>query len=170
MGRKAKITSADKIERERRTAAILEMRLAGYSLRAIGEAQRPPVSGVAIYKTISKALERMADEATEHIRRIELLRLDEMMLSIYPAASAGDLVAIDRMLDIMRRRSRLLGLDTPVRWAPSVAPGVAPGAGDEFTSSPVGIMIVNNPEIKRLKWLEAVLEERGEPPRSTTLN
>ena len=31
-------------------------------------------------------------------------------------------------------------------------------------------MIVNNPEIKRLKWLEAVLEERGEPPRSTTLN
>ena len=132
MGRKAKITSADKIERERRTAAILEMRLAGYSLRAIGEAQRPPVSGVAIYKTISKALERMADEATEQIRRIESLRLDEMMLSIYPAASAGDLVAIDRMLDIMRRRSRLLGLVARPhrRWAPSsrCCSGVAPGA------------------------------------------
>ena len=168
MGRKAEITHPRRIERERRTAAIMEMRLAGHSLRAIGEAQRPPVSAVAIYKTISKALERMADEATEHIRRIESLRLDEMTLTVFPAASAGDLVAIDRLLDIMRRRARLLGLD--VRWAPGVAPGVAPGAGDEFTPSPVGIMIVNNPQIEHLRRLEATLEERGPPPRSTTLN
>ena len=78
MGRKAKITSADKIEREHRTAAIMQMRLEGHSLRAIGEAQRPPVSGVAIFKTIKRAIERMADEATEQIRRIESLSLDEM--------------------------------------------------------------------------------------------
>jgi hypothetical protein len=166
MGRRATITSARRIERERRTAAIMQMRLEGHSLRAIGEAQRPPVSGVAIFKTIRKAIERMVDEATEQIRRIESLRLDEMTTVVYPAASAGDLVAIDRMLDIMRRRARLLGLDTPVRWAP----GVAPGAGDEFTTSQAAIEIVGGPDLERVRRLEVALEERGQPPRSTTLN
>ena len=68
MGRKAKITSARRIERERRTAAIMQMRVEGHSLRAIGEAQRPPVSGVAVFKTISKAIDRMVDEAVEQAR------------------------------------------------------------------------------------------------------
>ena len=163
MGRKAKITAADKIERERRTAAIMQMRVEGHSLRAIGEAQHPPVSGVAIFKTIRKAIERMVDEAVEEARRIESLRLDEMTAVVYPAASAGDLVAIDRLLDIMRRRTRLLGLDMPVRWAPGV------GVSGDSDPSTVGIEIVNNPEIERMRRLEAALEALGEPPRVTSL-
>jgi hypothetical protein len=164
MGRRARITSADKIERERRTAALMQMRVEGHSLRAIGEAQHPPVSGVAIYKTIRKAIERMVDEAVEQIRRIESLRLDEMLSAIYPAASAGDLVAIDRMLDIMRRRARLLGLDTPVRWALGAS-------GDSYgPDTPTGVEIINNPEIEHVRRLEAALEGRGPPPRTTSLN
>jgi hypothetical protein len=160
MGRRAEITSARRIERERRTAAIMDMRLAGYSLRAIGEAQRPPVSGVAIFKTIRKTLERMATEVTEQIRKLEALRLDEMTLTVFPAASAGDLAAIDRLLDIMRRRSRLLGLD--VRWAPGVS-------GEEFAAPRVGIEIINNPNLEHVRRLEERLEERGPPPRITSL-
>ena len=162
MGRKAEITSARWIERERRTAVIMQMRLAGYSLRAIGEAQHPSVSGVAIYKTIRQALERMATEATEQIRKLEALRLDELTLSVFPAASAGDLAAIDAMLHIMGRRARLLGLDTPVRWAP--------GVGDEFTPSQVAIEIVGGPDPEHVRRLEERLEERDPPPRITSLN
>jgi hypothetical protein len=164
MGRKAEITSARRIERERRTAAIMQMRVEGYSLRAIGEAQHPPVSAVAIYKTIRKAIERMVDEAVEQIRRIESLRLDEMMLSIYPAASAGDLVAIDRMLDIMRRRARLLGLDVrPVRLSDS-------SDSDGPDPPHVGIEIVGQRErAARIAVLEAALGERDPPPRITSL-
>ena len=163
MGRKAEITSARRIERERRTAAIMQMRVEGHSLRAIGEAPRPPVSGVAVYKTIRKALDRMVDEAVEQARRIEALRLDEMTAAVYPAVSAGDLVAIDRMLDIMRRRSRLLGLDMPLRWTP--------GVGSSDSDSPtVGIEIVGGPDPEHVRRLEAALEGRDPPPRTTSLN
>ena len=164
MSRRATVTSAQRIEREQRVAEILSMRVAGNSLQAIGDAMG--VSPQAIHNTIKRAIERMCSEAVEQARRLESLRLDEMTLTVFPAASAGDLAAIDRMLDIMRRRARLLGLDTPVRWAP----GVAPGAGDEFTPSQAAIEIINNPEIERLRRLEVALEERGQPPRSTTLN
>ena len=163
MSRKPTVTGAHRIERERRIADILSMRLAGNSLQAIGDAQDPPVSAQAVHKTIKRAIENMADEAVEQVRRIESLRMDEMTLTVFPAASAGDLAAIDRLLDIMRRRSRLLGLD--------VRPARLGDASDGYRpDTPTGIEIINNPEIERLKWLEAVLEERGQPPRSTTLN
>jgi hypothetical protein len=163
MGRRATITSARRIERERRTAAIMQMRLEGHSLRAIGEAQRPPVSGVAIFKTIRKVIDRMATEATEQARRLEALRLDELTVGVYPAASAGDLAAIDTMLHIMRRRARLLGLDTPVRWAPGV------GSSDSDPPT-VHVEILGQRErAARIAVLEAALEGRDPPPGTTSL-
>ena len=162
MSRRATVTGPQRIEREQRIADILSMRVAGNSLQAIGDAQDPPVTAQAIYKTLKKAIERMADEAVEEARRIESLRLDEMTTVVYPAASAGDLVAIDRMLDIMRRRSRLMGLDTPVRWAA--------GVGDEFIPSQVRIEIVGGPDPEHVRRLEERLEGRDPPPRTTSLN
>src|SRR5580693_2565752 len=105
MGRKARISGAARIEREQRVAEILSLRVGGWSLREIGESLHPAISAQAVFKTIRKAIERMASEAVEEVRRLEGLRLDEMTLSIFPAMSAGDLVAIDRMLGIMQRRA-----------------------------------------------------------------
>jgi hypothetical protein len=162
MGRKARISGAARIERERQVAEILSLRVSGWSLREIGESLHPAISAQAVFKTVRKALERMATEAVQEIRRIEGLRLDEALAAIYPAVSMGDLVAIDRLLAIMARRSRLMGLDVrPMRWAP--------GAGDEFTSSQVGIEIVNNPDLEHVRRLEAALEEGDPPPRVTSL-
>jgi hypothetical protein len=170
VSRKPTVTGPARIEREQRIAEILALRVAGNTLQAIGDAQDPPVTAQAIYKTLKKAIERMADEATEQVRRIESLRLDEMMLGVYGQAVNGDLVAIDRMLDIMRRRARLLGLDTPVRWAPG-----ASSSPDEDSYNPnpptVRIEIVGERErAARIAALEAALEGRDPPPRSTTLN
>jgi hypothetical protein len=118
MGRKAKITSADRIAREQRTAAIVQMRLQGFTLREIGAAQHPPVSNVAIYKTIRNALDRMATEATEQARRLEEMRCDELLAGgLYERALNGDLQAVNGVLAVMAKRSRLLGLDAqPVRF------------------------------------------------------
>ena len=163
MSRRATVTSAQRIERERRLADILSMRLAGNTLQAIGDAMG--VTPQAVHKCIRKALDRMATEATEQIRRIESLRLDEATVAVFPAASAGDLSAIDTMLNIMRRRARLLGLDTPVRWAPGV------GVGDSDPSTVhVGIEIVGGPDPEHVRRLEAALEGHGPPPRTTSLN
>jgi hypothetical protein len=165
VSRRATVTSARRIERERRIADILSMRVAGNSLQAIGDAQDPPVSAQAIHKTIRRAIERMVDEATEQIRRLEALRLDELTLGIYPAASAGDLVAIDRMLDIMRRRSRLLGLDVrPVRLGDS-------SDSNSPDTPTVHVEILGQRErAARIAVLEAALEGRDPPPRTTSLN
>ena len=109
MSRKPTVTGPEAIERERRIADILALRVAGNSLQAIGDAQDPPVTAQAVHKTLKRAIERMADEAVEEARRIEALRLDEALAAIYPGVSAGDLVAIDRMLDIMETAQ-------PVAW------------------------------------------------------
>jgi DNA replication protein DnaC len=76
MGRKPRLTGPARIERQRRTAAILSMRMEGWGLREIGEAQDPPVSYQAIFKTIKKALaEVVSDEVDEALAR-QLHRCD----------------------------------------------------------------------------------------------
>ena len=53
--------------------------------------------------------------AAEEIRCLELSRLDEMQTAIWQDCMDGKLTAIDRVLKIMERRSRLVGLDAPER-------------------------------------------------------
>ena len=116
MGRKARITSAEGIERERRLADIIEMRLAGFTLQMIGQRLNPRCSPQLHKKTIKRALERTVNEATEQARRLEELRLDELTCGLYEKAINGDLAAVDAVLSLMARRARLLGLDAqPVR-------------------------------------------------------
>jgi hypothetical protein len=52
---------------------------------------------------------------TESIRQLELDRLDGMLLGIYGSAKKGNHGAIDRVLRIMDRRSKYLGLDAPTK-------------------------------------------------------
>ena len=54
-----------------------------------------------------------AAELAEHVRTLELQRLDELMVQPYQAACRGDLRAVDAVLKIMDRRAQLLGLDAP---------------------------------------------------------
>ena len=47
--------------------------------------------------------------------QIEARRLDKALNAIWDSVLAGDAQAIDRMIKIMERRSKLLGLDAPAR-------------------------------------------------------
>ena len=69
-----------------------------------------------------------ATEGAEHLRTLEALRLDEIQAKIWDKAIAGDYRAVDRVLRIMERRAKLLGLDAPVKVAPTNPSGDDPYA------------------------------------------
>jgi hypothetical protein len=95
-----------------RQAEALRLRRAGYTYEQIArELGYRSVNGP--WSAIKAALARMVREPAEDLRRLELARLDRLMLAVWDKAIAGDGEAIDRCLRIMRRRSELLGLDAP---------------------------------------------------------
>jgi hypothetical protein len=134
MGRKARISGRERIERERRIADILALRMQGASLRTIGESLTPQISPQAVFKCIKRALENMTNEAVEQARQIELLRIDELQTGLYERALAGDIPSVGAVLALMMKRSRLLGLDVqPVRFGANEfdQPRVLEIVGDE---------------------------------------
>lgn len=101
-------------QRARRALAILNMRLHGFPPSKI--ARELPAAGFAkvsisqVRRIIRTALEDAAQRPAEELLRIELLRLDELQSVQYAKAVAGDAPAMDRVLAIMDRRAKLLGL------------------------------------------------------------
>ena len=98
---------------------------------------------------------------------MEAMRLDELQNAIWPQALLGDIAAIDRCLAIMKRRAAMLGLD--------LQPRGFYGREETDGEQVVRVEIVGNPEIERVRWLEAERERllaltEGSAPPSTTLN
>jgi len=90
----------------------LRLRMEGLSHRAI--ARELGVAPSTAYKRVQHGLRELnranAAQAAE-LRRLEALRLDEMQDAVWEKAAEGDPHAVDRVLAIMARRARLLGLD-----------------------------------------------------------
>jgi hypothetical protein len=139
VGRRPKVTSPERIARERRITEILQLRMQGWSLRQIGESLSPAISAQAVFACIKRTVASMATEATEQARRLEEMRCDELTTAVYEKALGGDLPAVDRTLQIMARRARLLGLDMQ-----------PPRVGADLRELPlVKIEIVNDEELRR---------------------
>jgi hypothetical protein len=103
-GPQAKLTSAKEIARRERIAGIMNLRLQGHCLELIGDSQQPPISPQRVHQIITQYLAETATSATEQVRRIELMRLDELQAKVYENAMNGDLHALDRVLAIHDRR------------------------------------------------------------------
>lgn len=92
----------------------VELRLAGLSLEQIAErvgyANRSAVS-----KAIRRAVARTNADVVDEYKDLELQRLEALQRAVWAKAMAGDLKAVDRALAIGSARSRLLGLNAPVR-------------------------------------------------------
>lgn len=90
----------------------LRLRMEGLSHRAI--ARELGVAPSTAYKRVQHALRELnhsnAAQAAE-LRDLEALRLDEMQDAVWEKAVDGDPRAVDRVLAIMARRAKLLGLD-----------------------------------------------------------
>jgi hypothetical protein len=89
----------------------------------------------------------MVIEPFEQLRLMEVMRLDEMLAGLYGSAMAGDVAAVDRVLSIMARRARLLGLDAvPVRFASD--------AYDPFDPPKVRVEVTSDPDHEHVRRLE----------------
>lgn len=95
------------IERERR---VLELRLAHYRWSDIAASVGYKSAGAA-FNAYKRALVRTLQEPADEVRAQERERLDRLGNVVYQRALAGDMAAIDRMLKIMDRRAKYLGLD-----------------------------------------------------------
>jgi hypothetical protein len=98
-----------------RDLAILNLRLHGLTFPEI--ARKLPEMGFRavgvsrVHAIVTKSLRSCRDEPARELRQLELLRLDQLQAAHYPAAMGGDAAAAARVLSIIDRRARLLGLD-----------------------------------------------------------
>ena len=105
--------SAKAIEKSEKAVQALELRKAGATYDQIAE-QLELATRMTAWRLIDGAItERMENSEAAKIRHMELERLDSLLLSMWQKAVAGDLKAVDRVLRIMERRARYLGLDAP---------------------------------------------------------
>lgn len=108
-------TGETPLERVNRDLAILNMRLHGLTFheiaRKLPEAGFRRISVSRVYAIVAKNLRSCRDQPARDLRQLELLRLDQLQAAHYKAAMGGDAPAISRVLSIMDRRARLLGLD-----------------------------------------------------------
>jgi hypothetical protein len=111
MGNSAKrdARKADAAERRRKA---LELRKAGASYEQIATQLKYGNKGNA-WKDVRLALREWYREPAQDVLRIELQRLDVMLLGLWSKAKAGDTQAIDRVLRIQERRTAYEGLDAP---------------------------------------------------------
>jgi Homeodomain-like domain len=96
-----------------REARALELRKAGATFAQIGKALGCCESRA--WRIVQRALGRVVAEPLEELRQLESLRLDQLLMVMWPKAMAGNGWAVDRCLAIMQRRARLLGLDAPTK-------------------------------------------------------
>lgn len=94
-----------------RRKKILAMRLAGATLAEIGEAVGLDKSTVS--HDINTALADIPRAEANQLRQQEVHRLDRLQRAVWTSALSGDLPAMDRVIRIIDRRAKLLGLDAP---------------------------------------------------------
>lgn len=101
--------TSKRIERATRRAEAFALRRNGVSTATI--AQHLGVHPRTVSTWIRDAIQAIPEEEADAIRAMELERLDAIMAPQMRLALAGDGFAVDRVLRIMERRARLLGLD-----------------------------------------------------------
>lgn len=130
-GRGESKTSPRRIAAKERAKRALELRQAGATYEEIAEALGyEDRSGP--YRAVKKALDELPREAAVELRRLEAMRLDRLQRAIWVRAlgtaggdnpSPPDLRAVDRVLEIQKRRANLFGLDAPKRTEVTGAEG-----------------------------------------------
>jgi len=123
-------TSSRRLKAAERRAVVLQLRKAGYPYSRIAE--QVGISPGQACKIAAAAIAEYRAQAhgdTADLVAWQIARLDDLLMSITAKAKGGNLGAIDRILKIEERRSRLLGLDAPSKIAPTNPDGSRPYEG-----------------------------------------
>lgn len=134
---------------------FLENQIKALELRRMGKryseiATHLGVSTSQAHRYVDSALSEIQESIenkTAQLKAEEMSRLDAMLSAIWASAKSGNLGAIDRVLRISERRSRLLGLDAPLKHATTDPSG-------EIERRPMAAWIVP-PEMSVEEWQTA---------------
>ena len=96
-------------ESAQKDTEALRLRSQGMGYREIALAQGVDTS--TAHRRVSRALGEIPQTIADEYRALELSRLDALQVAIWETALEGDYKAIRAVLDIMTKRSKLLGLD-----------------------------------------------------------
>lgn len=107
-------TSPRRVSAVVRQTLALNLRLQGLKYDEIAKKAGYATASAACL-AVQTAMADLPKEAAEEVRQMELTRLDALQNAIWIRAMRGEGYAIDRILDIMGRRHKLLGLDKPVK-------------------------------------------------------
>jgi hypothetical protein len=97
------------VRRIQRRADALTLRADGHTFDSIGD--ELGITRQAAQQLVTRAISDLPKESIAEVRALESLRLDALQAAIWADALAGDVRAVDRVLRIMERRARMLGLD-----------------------------------------------------------
>lgn len=114
-GNKTSAATARKIERQVKALELRRMGKGYVEIAAalgIGKSQAHRL----VQAGLADAKAQIGADAGE-LKAEEISRLDAMLAGLWPEARKGGQGAVDRVLKIMERRAKLLGLDAPVKLA-----------------------------------------------------
>lgn len=110
-------TAAEETERDQRRAKCVDMRIKGNTFQAIADALGY-ANRDAAWRDWRRALELARAEANMELseaRAFELARLDAIDRIAWVQAEGGEMKALEVLLKVSDRRSKMLGLDQPVK-------------------------------------------------------
>ncbi len=111
--------SAPKIETIENRLKAVQLRLRGLSYDEIAKTMGLSNRSVA-WKLVTAAIEDTLQETREDVSEYvatQVLQIDRLIRAVFPMATGSppDLKAVDRMVKLMDRKARLLGLDAGTR-------------------------------------------------------
>ena len=121
----------------------LELRMQGLTYREIGAAMGCSTNQACAM--VSKIIKDRAAEIDDLVRQqsdLSLMRLDSMVKALWPKASAGDTDAVQALIRVEERRSKLLGLDAPQRIQADVDLHSLPESEIFAMAERIGIQVV----------------------------
>ena len=105
-------TSEKRLNAAQKRAEALKLRTSGMKFEDIRD-RLGYRSVSSAHEAVMKGLRDTLQEPADELRKMEAERLDRLMEAIWADATQGNEWKIDRVLNIMERRARLLGLDKP---------------------------------------------------------
>jgi hypothetical protein len=112
-GKKAN-EDAQEIEQLEKAEKIIELRRTGATWELIAKATGYANASGA-YKAYQRITQKMVAPKLEEYRNMEIDLLDRLQFGVYDDAKNGDKRAIETILKIVDRRTRILGLDAPTK-------------------------------------------------------
>lgn len=103
-------TTQNDINAAEKAALALSLRKQGYSLDEIAK-QCGYADRSGAFRAIRRELSRIPTHNAVELRKVEEMRLDAVLKSVYPKAQGGDLWAVDRFVALSKRRSEVTGMD-----------------------------------------------------------